>query len=76
MPQARPGGVGDRNTADYLKMQQTEWASYLTDFGLDGKDGRLKYPVYEIHGNHDSPQGDGLVVKKITERNKKRPGRS
>jgi cytolysin (calcineurin-like family phosphatase) len=65
---------GDRNTADYLKMQQTEWASYVADFGLDGKDGRLAYPVYEIHGNHDSPQGDGLVVKKIAERNKKRPG--
>ena len=65
---------GDRNGADYLKMQDTEWASYEADFGLTGKDGRLKYPVYEIHGNHDSPAGDGLAVKKIIGRNKKRAG--
>lgn len=65
---------GDRAGGDYVKMQQTEWATYAADYGLSGKDGRIKYPVYEIHGNHDSPQGDGLVIKKIIERNKKRPG--
>lgn len=65
---------GDRDGGDYARMQQTEWASFAADFGLDGKDGRLKYPVYEIHGNHDSPQGDGLAVKKMIERTKKRPG--
>ncbi|HEX8203568.1 MAG TPA: hypothetical protein VF590_24040, partial [Isosphaeraceae bacterium] len=35
---------------------------------------RLNYPVYEVHGNHDSPRGDGLVVKRIIERNQTRPG--
>ena len=56
------------------RMQETEWAAFAEAFGLDGKDGKLRYPVYEVHGNHDSPRGDGLAVRKIIERNKKRPG--
>jgi Calcineurin-like phosphoesterase len=56
------------------KRQETEWAAFKDDYGLTGKDGRLKLPVYEVHGNHDSPRGDGLAVKKIAERNKTRPG--
>jgi hypothetical protein len=28
---------------------------FLADFGLDGTDGRLKYPVFEGWGNHDGP---------------------
>lgn len=56
------------------KAQQTEWAAFAAGFGLTGKDGKLKVPVYEVHGNHDSPRGDGLAVKKIAERNKNRPG--
>ena len=57
-----------------VKMQQSEWAAFTDVYGLSGKDGKLKVPVYEVHGNHDSPRGDGLVVKKIAERNKARPG--
>jgi predicted phosphodiesterase len=57
-----------------VKMQETEWAAFADAYGLTGKDGRLKVPVYEVHGNHDSPRGDGLAVKKIAERNKSRPG--
>jgi cytolysin (calcineurin-like family phosphatase) len=57
-----------------LKAQETEWAAFASDFGLTGKDGKLKLPIYEVHGNHDDPRGDGLVVKSITERNKTRPG--
>lgn len=57
-----------------VKMQETEWAAFTDAYGLTGKDGKLKVPVYEVHGNHDSPRGDGLAVKKITERNKTRPG--
>ncbi|MFM7149064.1 MAG: metallophosphoesterase [Gemmataceae bacterium] len=56
------------------KMQATEWAGFTDAFGLTGKDGQLKMPVYEVHGNHDSPRGDGLAVKKIIQRNKTRPG--
>ncbi|MFM8275364.1 MAG: metallophosphoesterase, partial [Gemmata sp.] len=57
-----------------VKMQETEWAAFADAYGLTGKDGKLKVPVYEVHGNHDSPRGDGLAVKKIVERNKTRPG--
>lgn len=57
-----------------VKMQETEWAAFADAYGLTGKDGRLKVPVYEVHGNHDSPRGDGLAVKKIIARNKTRPG--
>ncbi|MBX7106309.1 MAG: metallophosphoesterase [Gemmataceae bacterium] len=56
------------------KMQESEWAAFADAYGLTGKDGKLRVPVYEVHGNHDSPRGDGLAVRKITERNKTRPG--
>ncbi len=64
---------GDKNGGVYPQMQQTEWAAYAADYGLSGRDGRLRYPVYEVHGNHDGPSGNGLVVQKIIERNKSRP---
>jgi cytolysin (calcineurin-like family phosphatase) len=64
---------GDKQNGDYPKMQRTEWAAYVERYGLTGSDGRLKYPVYELHGNHDSPHGGGLVLEQITERNKRRP---
>jgi len=67
---------GDKNGAVFTRMQDTEWKHFVGDYGLSGKDGRLKFPVYEIHGNHDSPQGDGTVVKNITARNKNRVGLS
>jgi predicted phosphodiesterase len=57
-----------------VKMQETEWAAFADAYGLTGKDGKLQVPVYEVHGNHDSPRGDGLAVKKIIARNKSRPG--
>ncbi|HEY1068557.1 MAG TPA: metallophosphoesterase [Pirellulales bacterium] len=57
-----------------VQRQTTEWAAFAETFGLDGRDGRLKTPVYEVHGNHDGPRGDGLAVKKIAERNAQRPG--
>ncbi len=56
-----------------VKMQQTEWAAFTQEFGLTGRDGRLKMPIYEVHGNHDSVRGYGLAIKKIIERNKTRP---
>ncbi|NBO90912.1 MAG: hypothetical protein EBV06_01125 [Planctomycetia bacterium] len=62
--------TGDKTN---VKMQQTEWSGFADTFGLTGKDGQLKVPVYEVHGNHDSPRGDGLAVKKIIARNKTRP---
>jgi len=66
--------TGDKTGSVHEEMQKTEWKSFEADYGLTGTDGRLKYPVYEIHGNHDSPQGKGHAIDKITERNKTRPG--
>jgi len=66
--------TGDKTGQVHEKMQRTEWAAYQENFGLTGKDGRLKFPIYEVHGNHDSPPGKGLVIDGIIERNKKRPG--
>lgn len=56
-----------------VKMQQTEWSAFTKVFGLTGKDGQLKMPIYEVHGNHDSVRGENLVIKSIIERNKTRP---
>jgi len=65
--------TGDKTGATQVKMQKTEYEAYQAAFGLTGKDGKLKYPVYEVHGNHDAPQGQGLMIDKIIERNKTRP---
>jgi cytolysin (calcineurin-like family phosphatase) len=55
-------------------MQKAELASYAEHYGLTGDDGLLRYPVYELHGNHDSPHGGGLALEVIAGRNKRRPG--
>lgn len=65
---------GDKSGGDYPAMIDTEWASFRDAYGLNGRDGRLKFPVYEVHGNHDSPTGDGVAIKHIAARNKQRPG--
>jgi cytolysin (calcineurin-like family phosphatase) len=41
---------------------------------LNGGDGALKWPVREVHGNHDSPRGDGPVISEIKARNRRRKG--
>jgi predicted phosphodiesterase len=68
------GDCIDTGDKAHVAMQETEWDAFADTFGLTGRDGRLKVPVYEVHGNHDSPRGDGLAVKKIIARNKSRPG--
>jgi len=64
----------DKNGGPYPAMQRFEWQRYLRDYGLTGKDGGLTYPIYELHGNHDGPQGDTFVVDEIIARNQRRPG--
>ena len=66
--------TGDKNGPLSEKMQVTEWNAFSETFGLTGKEGKLKMPVYEVHGNHDSPNGEGMAVKKIIDRNKSRAG--
>lgn len=63
----------DKNGGNYPAMQKFEWRRFKMDFGLTGKDGRLPYPVYELHGNHDGPQGDTFIIEDIIARNKNRP---
>jgi cytolysin (calcineurin-like family phosphatase) len=62
-PIARPRGVvvlgdviddGDRNLAD-RRISEEQYRLFLTDFGLDGTDGRLTFPAFEGWGNHDGP---------------------
>jgi len=65
--------TGDKQGSAAVEMQKTEWSAFTDDYGLTGGDGRLKFPVYEVWGNHDSPHGKGLALDKIRERNKSRP---
>ena len=62
-PIGRPQGVvalgdliddGDRQK-DGKNQTEPQWAYYVEDFGLDGTDGRLAYPLLETWGNHDGP---------------------
>lgn len=59
----RPRGVavlgdciddGDRMFHGKLQSKP-QYEHFLADFGLDGTDGLLKYPVFEGWGNHDGP---------------------
>ncbi len=36
-------------------LSAEQFRLFEADFGLDGKDGRLKLPVFETWGNHDGP---------------------
>lgn len=65
---------GDKNGPGLPAMQAREYRGFTEDFGLNGKDGRLRMPVYEVHGNHDGPRGEGVVLDGIKARNKLRPG--
>ncbi len=51
------GDVIDDGDRIFEGKHQTprQWLLFAADFGLDGKDGLLDYPVYETWGNHDGP---------------------
>lgn len=62
-PIAKPRGVlalgdliddGDHG-AGGRSFSREQFGLFLADFGLDGTDGLLKYPVFEGWGNHDGP---------------------
>jgi len=59
----RPRGVvalgdliddGDRRLPQGVQGPR-QWAAFVADFGLDGTDELLNYPVFEGWGNHDGP---------------------
>jgi hypothetical protein len=74
-----PRGVvclGDlTDNAKESDWQGTEtYDGWVDDYGLNGGDGRLNYPVYELYGNHDCVFFSGRKVPKegIKERNRHR----
>jgi hypothetical protein len=54
------------------KLAETELAAFTADWGLNGGDAKLRWPVREVHGNHDAPQGTGPIYEALLERTKKR----
>lgn len=44
-----------------------QWRGFVAYYGLNGRDGLLKYPVYEGHGNHDKHHS-WFVLDRIRER--------
>lgn len=64
---------GDKGPTKFPQCE-TERDAFVRDWGLNGDDGVLRWPVREIHGNHDAPQGDTPMVKKMIERTKSRKG--
>lgn len=40
---------------DGRRISEEQYKFFLADFGLDGTDGLLRYPVLEGWGNHDGP---------------------
>ncbi len=65
---------GDKNGGDFPRLQLTEWTAFTQRMGLTGAEGELKFPVYELPGNHDAPGGQGLVIDGLRVRNQRRPG--
>jgi cytolysin (calcineurin-like family phosphatase) len=55
-------------------MAEPEMAAFVADWGLNGGDARLQWQVREVHGNHDGPRGDTVVVDEIKARNRRRAG--
>lgn len=72
---ATPRGVavlGDLTNDGDTPGFSISWRLFNADFGVNGE-GRLRFPVYELPGNHDG--GDEQTVRRgIRERNKLRPG--
>lgn len=62
----QPRGVlvlGDLiDDGDKAGETEIEWRAFVEQFGLDGADGLLKYPVFEGCGNHDGPP-EGFLKK-------------
>jgi Calcineurin-like phosphoesterase len=47
--------------------KKNEWETFEKFYGLTGKDGLLKFPVYECLGNHDLRAGN-FIRKKVAKR--------
>lgn len=47
---------------------RAQWAKFVAIYGRNGRDGLLRYPLFEAAGNHDSHGGRRYVARKIGER--------
>jgi hypothetical protein len=56
------------------KTAPAAWAGFVQDYGLNGTDGRLAFPVYEGFGNHDGMTGKSVSRAGIQQRNRSRVG--
>ncbi len=56
------------------RTREIQWDHFTADYGLDGTDGLLKFPVYEGYGNHDQDTWLVGVASRIAARNASRPG--
>lgn len=65
---------GDKLGADHERMAETEWKAHTDLYGLSGTDGKLRYPLFEIHGNHDTPRAANVTIQGLIARNAKRRG--
>jgi hypothetical protein len=66
--------TGDRYGGVNEQMAATEWDVYRDHVGLTGREGLLRYPIYEIHGNHDTPRQRNAALEGVIERNARRGG--
>ncbi|MFN5299191.1 MAG: metallophosphoesterase, partial [Planctomycetaceae bacterium] len=80
-PIDKPRGVlvlGDLiDDGDRQGQTEIEWNHFENQFGLDGSDGLLKFPVFEGWGNHDGPPAAAIkhgfsVQQQIRQRNLRR----
>lgn len=80
-PIGKPLGVlalGDLiDDGDKLGETEIQWRFFEEQFGLDGTDGVLKFPVFEGWGNHDGPPAKFIKQKRsvqaeIARRNQQR----
>ncbi len=44
-----------------------QWRAFVRDYGLNGGDGLVRYPVFECYGNHDKHY-DWFVLDRVRER--------
>ena len=75
-PIGEPRGVlalGDLiDDGDKVGETEIQWQHFVDQFGLDGTDGKLKYPVFEGFGNHDGPPAPFIKQKRSVQAEVKR----
>lgn len=59
---------GSTSGGNGLAMRDVEWQIFKQLYGVNGE-GEINYHVYEMHGNHDGPLGDTVMLADIAERN-------